>query len=102
MLYLVWSARAFSRVRQPVKGITQDLRAYNTPLWHNSLFQNRHGQTYYCPKLVRMNVRTVGAILEDDSLWNHLAPLWKPIYEAALANSRDVPPDDTTLQLLLN
>ena len=43
--------------------------------------------TYYCPQLVRMNVLTVGAALEDNSLLHHLAPSRRPICETALAGA---------------
>ena len=82
---LAWSARAFSLVKQPNKGALEDLSAYDTPLWHNALF-----------------VLIVGALLEDDTLLNHLAPSWKTIYAAALAGITSRPPGDSAPQPLQN
>ena len=45
-----------------------------------------------------MNVLSVGALLEDDTLLKHLAPSWKPIYEVALAGISGRPPDDAAPQ----
>ena len=76
------------------------VRVCDTPPWHTSLFQNRHGQIYYCPKSIRRNVLTAGALPEDDSLLSRMAPSWQPIYETASAGILGRPQDDSTLQLL--
>ena len=34
----------------------------------------------FVPMLIRKQVLTVGQLLEDDSLLQHLAPTWKPIH----------------------
>ena len=102
MPYLGWSAKAFSLVKQPVSGVPQDLPAYDSPLWHNVLFQDQHKQKYYCSKLIRMNVLMLGALLEDDTLVNYLAPSWQPIYEVGLAGISGRPPDGIAPRLLLN
>ena len=58
--YLGLSARAFTLVRHNLKPQRPAVLAYDVPRWHNGLLTNQHGQTYYCPALIRRGITTVG------------------------------------------
>ena len=80
MPYLAWSARAFSMVKQGVSISDVAELSYDTPLWNSCLFRNDQQLTYFCPSLIKFGITTVGALLEDESNYELIAPSWKPIY----------------------
>ena len=84
MPYLAWSARAFSMVKQGVPLATVAELSYDTPLWNSCLFRNDTQLTYFCPALIRLGITTVGALLEDDSNFDLIAPSWRPVYRDAI------------------
>ena len=93
MPYLACSARAFSLVKQPIKGVSEDLPAYDTPLWHNGLFRNEHKQAYVCSKFIRMKVLTVGAlplIAHRLKLRDHKSPLSTPSHLLCVRYSNSI------------
>ena len=50
------------------------------PLWHNKLFTNQLWLIYFRRAFVRKNVLAIGDLLEDDALFNIIAPTWKNCY----------------------
>ena len=51
---LGWCVSALSLLRQDHPAPTPYPMPYNMPLWHNLLFHNAHNQTYFCPRLIRV------------------------------------------------
>ena len=84
MPYLAWSARCSSLLKQDLPQPPPTMLAYNTALWHHCAFRNEHRQTYFCPKLIRAGILTVGDLLGDDSMSHRLAPSWRPIYSSTI------------------
>ena len=80
MPYLAWSARAFSMVKQGVSVPDVAGLSYDTPLWNSCLFRNTQQLTYFCPSLIKFGITTVGALLEDESSYELIAPSWRPVY----------------------
>ena len=56
MLFLGWSTRAFSLVKQCLCFAEPDLLAYHTVIWHSTFFRNQHNQSYLAPRLIKMGV----------------------------------------------
>ena len=80
MPYLAWSARAFSMVKQGASVPDVAGLSYDTPLWNSCLFRNTQQLTYFCPSLIKFGITTVGALLEDESSYELIAPSWRPVY----------------------
>ena len=86
------SALSFSRARKgSVFDIPPNLPAA-VPLWHNVLFRNRAGGTYYSPDLVRKGVLSSAQMSEGmdgvEQLIQNLPMLTKSVYRAAFKRIR--------------
>ena len=80
MPYLGWCVRASSLVKKHICFEEPALLSFDTPLWHSILFLNDQPLSYFSPRFIRLRLLTVGQLLEDDTLFLQLAPMWEPIY----------------------
>ena len=94
--WLQASVLMFSRLRQraaapPLVGIPS-----NMPLWHNVLFRNKLGHTYYSPSLVRKGISTLAQIVEGGELQAavKLPPTWTPVYRTKIPQVLALPVQD--------
>ena len=86
MPYLGWSAHTFSIVKKDIQFEEPDMLSHDTPLWHSTMFINRHKQSYFVPRLIRQGILTVGQLLEDDTLFALVAPTWLSIDKDHISN----------------
>ena len=86
--YLAHSYKAYSLARKGIQ-IKLSLPLRDLPLWHSTLFCNKHHNTYFAPHLIKQGVLTV-AQLFDSSLVMHphmhqfISRTWLPVYQQAL------------------
>ena len=81
MLYLAWSARAYSLVTSKVTFNRSEALSHDIPLWHNKVFSKSASFTYFCPQLIRQGVTTVGDLINNSTHISQIAPTWAPIYQ---------------------
>ena len=86
MPYLGWRARALSIVKQDFQFEEPDMLSFDSPLWHSTMFINKHKQSYFLPRLIRQGILTVGQLPEDDPLFALIAPPWLSIYKDRISN----------------
>ena len=86
------SALSFSKARIGAVFETPPNLPLAVQLWHNVLFRNRDGTTYYDPELVRKGVLTTAQILEgiegEEILIQSLLMLTKTVYRSAFKRIR--------------
>ena len=82
--YLGWSDRAFLLVKKDLNFASPDWLSYDTLLWQPISFRNYHSLSYFAPRLIRLGIYTVGQVLEDSSLFRHMAPTWEPTHRKRL------------------
>ena len=82
--YLAHSYKAYSLARKGTK-IKLSLPLKDLPLWHSTIFCNKHHNTYFAPHLIRQGVLTVVHLFDINlDLQPHLHTFiprsWLPIY----------------------
>ena len=93
--YLAHSYKAYSLARKGV-GIKLSLPLRELPLWHSTLFCNKHHNTYFAPNLIKQGVLTVGQLF-DNNLVMHpymhqfISRTWLPVYQQALQHYQALP-----------
>ena len=96
--YVAHSYKAYSLARKGVQ-IKLSLLLRELPLWHSTLFCNKHHNTYIAPHLIKRGVMTV-AQLFDNNLVVHphmhqfISRTWLPIYQQALQHYQALPIND--------
>ena len=92
------SCQVFLRLQQKVSAQPLVGPPDNMPLWHNVLFRNSKGHTYYSPKLVRKGVTKLAEVMEGGGggLKNtiSLPPTWLTVYQAAIPFVMSLPIQD--------
>ena len=91
------SCQVFSQLRQKAPAPPLAGPPDKMPLWHNVLFRNSKGHTYYSPKLVRKGVTKLAEVMEGGggvkaSLT--LPPTWQTIYQSAIPFVSSLPIQD--------
>ena len=90
--FIGMSALSFSRARRGAVVETPPNLPLAVPLWHNVLFRNRDGNTYYSPELVRNGVLTTAQISEgtdgEEDFVQALPMLTKTVYRSACKKIR--------------
>ena len=90
--FIGMSALSFSRAHRGAVFETPPNIPLAVPLWHNVLFRNRDGNTYYSPELVRNGVLTTAQISEGtdvgENLVQALPMLTKTVYRSAFKRIR--------------
>ena len=86
--YLAHSLKAYSGARKGIK-IKLSLPLKDLPLWHPTIFCNKHHNTYFAPHLIRQGVLTVAHLFNSNlelqpHMHKFISRLWLPIYQQAL------------------
>ena len=90
------SCQVFSRLRQKAPAPPLVGPPDKMPLWHNVLFRNSKGHTYYSPKLVRKGVTKLAEVMEGGGLKASVSfpPTWQAIYQSAIPFVSSLPIQD--------
>mmetsp|Transcript_101824 Transcript_101824/g.175762 ORF Transcript_101824/g.175762 Transcript_101824/m.175762 type:complete len:396 (-) Transcript_101824:142-1329(-) len=94
--FTAYSLKAFSRARQyMLDGPGKSIDCSNMPVWHNAAFKNNNSNTYYCPKLTREGILTVGQVftanhVPKEDLLVQLAPTWQQVYQEGLSRYKQL------------
>ena len=63
--YLAHSYKAYSLARQGVQ-VKLSLLLRELPLWHSTIFCNKHHNTYFAPRLIKQGVLTVAQLFDSN------------------------------------
>ena len=86
MPYLALKAKSYSKARRGLLVIMpEDFRVDSMPAWHNALFVDDHGYSYFSPSLVRGGISRFSKNCQHDSLSDGviLPPFFGTVYERA-------------------
>ena len=72
--YLAHSYKAYSLARKGIK-VKLSLPLKDLPLWHSTVFCDKHHTTYFAPHLIRQGVLTVAQLFDSSHALTH-APMY--------------------------
>ena len=96
--YLAHSYNAYSLARKGIK-VKLSLPLKDLPLWHSTVFCNKHHNTYFAPHLIRQGVLTVAQLFDSNLVMHshmhqYISRSWLPIYQQALHQCEALPIND--------
>ena len=96
--YLAHNCKVYSLGRKGTKiKLSSWLR--NVPMWHITIFCNKHHYTYFAPLLIRQGVLTVAHLFDSNlelqpHMHKFISRSWLPIYQQALRQYQALPIND--------